>query len=298
MHHHTVDTHLKYLIQIVLIFIFISFLAQSSFSDNTSSGDEVVGKYIDYRTGFVEKWNILESKEDYQKGILTSEDMSAIAREYARGDQIYSLVVGDSRIILDAPKKSASWVPDDVQESMEWLDSEENRDQVHEYLISGTIPPVAAGERSVKSHVNALENGISSSTILYGEIPVFTGVSPSVAEQFSDENRFFIIPDFLYGSYDPSVAIKDAIEEGRNENGYASVLVTLRQRGDDTLFGSQDSRRIFLPPDSLWYAYREVLADNITFETEYPLIFEDTYQKIRFIFVEEAPDSYRKNMGL
>ena len=297
MNYYKIDTPVMCFIQITLTILLISSLVSLSVAAVTSSKDETVGRYIDYRTGFVEKWNILESQQDYQKGLLSTDDMSAIGKEYARGDTYYTLSVKESRIILDPPKKTASWVPDAVIESLIWLDSKENRSLLHEYMMTGTSPPVSAPERSVRSHISALENGIAMSRLTYGELPVYTGVSPSIADKFSDENRFVVIPDFLYGSYDPSIALTDAIEEGRDGNGFSSVLVTTRQVGDGALFGESDGRRILLPHDRLWYAYREVLADTVSFETGFPLVYDDIYHKIRFIFLEEASNSYRENMG-
>ncbi|MBN1166675.1 MAG: hypothetical protein JXA44_06035 [Methanospirillaceae archaeon] len=260
--------------------------------------NDAVGNYLDYRSGYVEQWNLGEAREDYEEGLLTIEDLSAIGKEHARCDQNYGISVHNTRIILDAPQKTTSWVPAAVHESMNWLESKTNRDLLHEYLLSGIAPEVTPPQRPVRSHVTALENGITLSRLTIEELPVFVGVSPERGDQFYEENRFAVIPDFLYGSYDPSQAIVDAINEGRNNDGYATVLVSTRLPGDGALIGQGESRRVLLSHDRLWYAYREVLADTISFETGFPLVKGDTYHKIRFIFLEEASNDYREQMNL
>ncbi len=260
--------------------------------------NDAVGNYLDYRSGYVEQWNIDEARDDYEKDLLTIEDLSAIGKEHARGDQNYAISVHNTRIILDAPQKTTSWVPAAVHESMNWLESKANRDMIHEYFLTGTSPEVTPPQRPVRSHVTALENGITLSRLTIEELPVFIGVSPKQGDQFREENQFVVVPDFLYGSYDPSLAIVDAINEGRNNDGYATVLVSTRLPGDGALFGQGEGRRVLLSHDRLWYAYREVLADTISFETGFPLVKGDTYHKIRFIFLEEASDDYREQMEL
>ncbi len=259
---------------------------------------DFIGKYLDMRTGFVENWNLDEAKEDLAAGILSSAEMGIVSQEYAMNDRTPSITVDSTTLAIENPEGYYTWVPsDEIIESVAWFVSDQkNRDAVSEYLSRGTIPDTDDSGRSVRSHVTTINNAISLAKILEN-IQVFAGIGGDELIQ-SDDVSYYPDPGFTYGSLDPSVALADAIKNGRDSEGYANLLVIQAERGDSVFSANNDDMRMLFPRNTVWYVTREVVTDSLALDLPFTPANADQYSKVRVLYVEEMPEWYQERIGL
>jgi hypothetical protein len=126
-------------------------------------------------------------------------------------------------------------------------------------------------------------------SVLKSDHLLFRGISPSFAGTVLNSSRYHE-PAFASTSYDISLSLDGFGMRG--PDGYRTMLVLERHRGDHALYINEDEREYLLPRGTDWTVVRTANIENLTVTADFPLHARSTgtasFDHVRLITLRPA----------
>ncbi|TAJ45625.1 ADP-ribosyltransferase family protein [Methanofollis fontis] len=182
---------------------------------------------------------------------------------------------------------------DEVEASIAWWMAPDFYDTTSEYrgYLRGTTDEQAeyAEEKQVfyTFITENLDDAINASK-LHSDLLLFRGISPGLAGMVIDHAEY---TDAAFASTSYDITLSLGLFASPDETGYANVLILKRHAGDHALYINEDEREYLQPRDSAWYVARTVEVEDLTVESDFPLIVNNrtsaSFEGVRLIYIVE-----------
>jgi hypothetical protein len=178
----------------------------------------------------------------------------------------------------------------DIEGSIALYLQDDNADEINGYLRWESVRARTNQSETlrIQSQITNIDTAISSS-VLNERVILYAGISGDLPNRIRDE-RSYAEPGYLICSYDPSVTYQDLIRGRQDKEGYVTMLVIERTRGNRLLFINETMREILLPRGMIWEVVREENINNMDFSTDAtPRFQNDPVEKVRLLYLTEHP---------
>jgi hypothetical protein len=122
-------------------------------------------------------------------------------------------------------------------------------------------------------------------TRLEEDMVLYSGVAGDVPFRILNESRY-AGQGYVSGSFDPSVVYHTMAGNGRDRDGYVTMLVFPAKRGSYLLYINETQREVLLPRSMIWDLVSEEKVGRVTFTAgSVPRYRDDDIQNVRLLYM-------------